>query len=53
MSKRTKQNVTDPSAKKTGRSYGKLVIDPVLGDKTTQKILSARKSNNPERYENV
>lgn len=50
MSKKIKQTVTHALGKKMGRSSGSLVVDPVLGDKTTPKILRARKGNNPDRY---
>jgi hypothetical protein len=52
MSKRQKANISlHPLNKKVGRSYGPLVIDPVLGDKVTKKVLNSRKSNNPKRYQ--
>lgn len=51
MSKREKQNKsTNTIAKRFGRSYGELVIDPVIGDKVTQKVMNARKLNNPKKY---
>lgn len=51
MGKKAKVNKpSHPLAKRVGHSSGSLVVDPVLKDKTTPKILSARKKNNPARY---
>ena len=51
MSKRTIRET--PIGKTMGRSLGKPVVDPVLGDKVSAKIFKARKANNPRRYENI
>lgn len=39
--------------KTMGRSRGKPVKDPILGDMVSPKIFAARKANNPARYNNV
>lgn len=39
--------------KTMGRSRGKPVVDPVLGDKVSPKIYAARRANNPKRYQGV
>lgn len=39
--------------KACGRSSGILTKDPILGDMVSEKVLKARKSNNPSRYKNV
>lgn len=54
MSKTTYTNKSSHAlAKEAGRSNGVMVTDPVLNDVVTEKILKARKSNRPVRYESV
>lgn len=50
MAKKQRKNKLHPLEKKVGRSWGPLVVDPVLGDTITQKKFAARKSNNPDKY---
>lgn len=54
MAKRQIREKTVNVERKTmGRSRGKPVVDPVLGDKVSPKIYTARRANNPKRYQNV
>ena len=51
MSKRTISN--SPDGKTMGRSMGKPVKDPVVGDTVSAKIYKARRKNNPRKYKEV
>ena len=51
--KQIREKVKDLVHKTMGRSWGPLVIDPVLGDKISPKTLTARKENNPRRYKDI
>lgn len=52
MSKNTYPEETrskHPNAKIMGRSTKRLVVDPVIGDTVSEKMLASRKKNKPER----
>lgn len=54
MAKRQIREKTVNVERKTmGRSRGKPVVDPVLGDKVSPKVYAARRANNPKRYQGV
>ena len=54
MAKRQiREKVVGVVHKTMGRSRGKPVVDPILGDKVSPKIYTARRANNPKRYQNI
>lgn len=54
MAKRQiREKVENVVHKTMGRSRGKPVKDPMLGDIISPKIFAARKKNNPKKYKNV
>ena len=53
MAKRQIKEKNTKVGKTMGRSRGKPVTDPVLGDTVSAKVFAARKVNNPARYNNI